>query len=577
MTSRIVLKLFLLTILLCTLILASIYIGQTVFFKDYYVNQKVKDIQTSLQSYKSQYESGEGDAMLAQSLAQDFYRDHGAWLAVLDHNGELIQTDAFDMELTGESLSGQTVTYKVPLYHLVSADEGEGFKGFLADQTPFWIYGIVKGSTLIPAAIRTENNGSGIKIETFENARLKRIMTDLVAEKLKNMDESLEEKLNHESDFNGSKAELYDPFTYMQGKVVKTRFQMLDDTNSLLYTNALFLDRINVFQTELLLKYAPGDAGPQTQDFEQSNAKYKLIIQPMRGSDGNTAYLYAMASLQPVDEAVQMVQSYYVYIIAFVSLLVLFASFYYSMTIARPLLRVNQMTKKLANLDFSAEIPIKSKDEIGDLSRNINSLSQTLHSYIKQLQDDIEKEKRLENTRKEFISGVSHELKTPLSVMKSCISILKDGVAAHKKDHYFAAMEKEVDKMDALIVGMLELAKYESGTYKLKMDEFDIDTVIEAVCEQFRVEMDEKMLRLHLQLSPVKVVASQLRIEQVMTNFITNAILYTPAGQAINVTAIEEADRVAVSVENMGARIPPEQLDKVWDRFYRGDTSRQRS
>ena len=120
------------------------------------------------------------------------------------------------------------------------------------------------------------------------------------------------------------------------------------------------------------------------------------------------------------------------------------------------------------------------------------TLSNKLHSHIGQLEQDIEKERKLENTRKEFIAGVSHELKTPLSIMKSCISILKDGVAEHKKDYYFQAMEKEVDKMDILILDMLELAKFESGTYNMKMDSFYIDEVIEEICEQLSCGDREK-------------------------------------------------------------------------------------
>lgn len=161
--------------------------------------------------------------------------------------------------------------------------------------------------------------------------------------------------------------------------------------------------------------------------------------------------------------------------------------------------------------------------------------------------------------------------------MKSCISILKDGVAEHKKEYYFQAMEREVDKMDTLILDMLELAKFESGTYKMKKDSFYIDTVIEDICEHLSVEIEKKELRVHKHIGPFEVVANQGRIEQVIVNFITNAIRYTPNKEDIIISTIDEKDRIKVCIENKGTHIEEEQLDKIWDRFYRVDAARQRS
>lgn len=345
-----------------------------------------------------------------------------------------------------------------------------------------------------------------------------------------------------------------------------------------IYKNSLFLDSIKEFQTDLLLKENNHiQYSTQIMDYEKNDIKYKLLIKPKKEKDGSVTYIYAMASLQPVDEAVQMVQDYYIYIVAFVVVLIFLASFYYSKQIAKPLLKINDTTKKIAHLDFTEKIPITSKDEIGDLSQNINTLSNKLHSHIGQLEQDIEKERKLENTRKEFIAGVSHELKTPLSIMKSCIFILKDGVAEHKKDYYFQAMEKEVDKMDILILDMLELAKFESGTYNMKMDSFYIDGVIEEICEQLSSEIEKKELSVHKHICPAEVVGNQNRIEQVIVNFITNAIRYTPDKEDIIISTIDEKNYIKVCIENKGAHIEEEQLDKIWDRFYRVDAARKRS
>ncbi|CRI00458.1 histidine kinase [Streptococcus pneumoniae] len=138
-------------------------------------------------------------------------------------------------------------------------------------------------------------------------------------------------------------------------------------------------------------------------------------------------------------------------------------------------------------------------------------------------------------------------------------------------------MEREVDKMDTLILDMLELAKFESGTYKMKMDSFYIDTVMEDICEQLSVEIEKKELRVHKNIGPFEVVANQGRIEQVIVNFITNAIRYTPNKEDIIISTIDEKNRIKVCIENKGTHIEEEQLDKIWDRFYRVDAARQRS
>lgn len=168
-------------------------------------------------------------------------------------------------------------------------------------------------------------------------------------------------------------------------------------------------------------------------------------------------------------------------------------------------------------------------------------------------------------------------MKTPLSVIQSCLSILKDGVASHKRDYYFAAMEDEVRRMDVLIADMLELAKYESGTYKMEMESFDIAAVLERMCAKFASEIAGKQLQLQTHLQPFEVVANQRRIEQVIVNFLTNAIRYTPERQGIIVSTMEERDTIQMCIENKGAHIPDEQLEKIWDRFYRGEPSRERS
>ncbi|EOG8710307.1 TPA: ATP-binding protein [Bacillus paranthracis] len=575
MRKGIVLKLFTLTTALCMLILATIFIGQTIFFKQYYANRKVEDIKVNLNSFEKNYLNYTGNVEGIQKLEQDFLRENNTWITTLDKNGNLKHADDFYFEVTidrrQQKSFGQQI-FKIPLGNLVNIEEIDNklSEQFLGQEIYF--SGVRKEDSFIPFSFSLSKQNLSGSNKPLEKAFQEKIKLDeekkiaageqLAKEKKPAVQEEAAQELG----------------VYIGGRVTKVQLPDINGPVNPIYKNSIFLDNIKGFQTDLLLKESNKIRyTTQTMDYEKNDIKYKLLMKPIKEKDGSVTYIYAMASLQPVDEAVQMVQDYYIYIIAFVVVLIFLASFYYSKQIAKPLLKINDTTKKIAQLDFTEKIPITSKDEIGDLSKNINVLSNKLHSHIGQLEQDIEKERKLEKTRKEFISGVSHELKTPLSIMKSCISILKDGVAEHKKEYYFQAMEREVDKMDTLILDMLELAKFESGTYKMKKDPFYIDAVIEEICEHLSVEIEKKELRVHKHIGPFEVVANQGRIEQVIVNFITNAIRYTPNKEEIIISTIDEKNRIKVCIENKGTHIEEKQLDKIWDRFYRVDAARQRS
>ncbi|MDT3497770.1 HAMP domain-containing histidine kinase [Bacillus toyonensis] len=553
MKKGIVLKLFILTTALCTLILVTIFIGQTIFFKQYYANRKVNDIKTNIQSFEKAYVKAGDDVNTIQELEQNFYQENTTWITTLDKVGNIKYANDFSLEIQLDPNQNKTFSQRliqIPLYSFIDLEDIQRVKYSLEQDSHIIIDGVQEGDAVVPAMLTIKEKNFGL-----ENKQLS------------------ERLYGPKAVYSKERAQLY-----LAGSIKKVQLPEGTVGANSIYGNRVFIDRIKQFQVDLILNQKPNNiTSTEIVDYEENDIKYKLLIKPTVDADGKGNYIFAMTSLQPVDEAVQMIKDYYIYLIIFVLILIVLISFYYSKKIAKPLLQINDTTKKIAGLDFSETIPITTKDEIGDLSQSINTLSKALHSYINQLQQDIEKEKQLENTRKEFIAGVSHELKTPLSIMKSCISILEDGVASNKKDYYFKAMSKEVDKMDMLIIDMLELAKFESGTYKMEMDVFHIDEMIDYICEQLTSDITAKQLHVHKQLFKIEVVANQHRIEQVITNFITNAIRYTPEHENIIITTIEEHKRVKVCVENKGAHIAPEHLEKIWDRFYRGDTSRQRS
>ncbi|GIP03328.1 two-component sensor histidine kinase [Paenibacillus lautus] len=564
MKQGIVLKLFLLTTGLCLFILAVIFTGQTVFFKQFYVHQKVKDVNAALQTYEHSDLNRAANAQEMVKIEQDFYQKNNTWIATLDARGNLKYTEDYIMEIKLEHSDDAMFSNKtliVPLYSFINVED-------FSSNNPFLTPWIKEGEEIAMEGLIM--NGQPVIQRMAMHAYNLREENQLENRQMVNKEGEVVDRTNVIQ-----YREKYPTFL-VKGTITKVRIP--EGAGVSRYSNHLLLERIKAFQADLLYgDWQESNNANQIVDYEENHVDYKIFVDRIQDRDGNPAYLFAMTSLQPVNEAAGMIKEYYVYIIIATLLLVVLASFYYSRQITRPLLRINRTTRQMADLDFSEKIPITTKDEIGDLSRNINELSERLHSHILRLEQDIEKEKQLENTRKEFISGVSHELKTPLSVIQSCLAIMKDGVASHKRDYYFKAMEDEVKRMDLLIVDMLELAKYESGTYTMDMDSFYIDAVIERVCAKLAADIEAKQLHFDMSLKPVEVFANERRIEQVVVNFLGNAIRYTPEQESILVSMLQDGDTVKVCIENKGASIPGEQLEKIWDRFYRGEPSRKRS
>lgn len=565
MNKSIVLKLFMLTAGLSLFLIVAIFALQTVFFKQFYAYQKVKDVRAALAAYEQELQQGaEGPAQTAKR-EQDFYEQHNTWITTLDEQGYLKAADDFSMDIRldhnedDSAYSGRTI--HVPLYSYINVED-------FYTTNPFLEPWIKEGEHIALEGV-SMNGQLVIQRMGWGEAKL-RDETHLENPQLVKKEYEVVNRLDSNEDY----FKKY-PSISLSGTITKLRIP--EGAAVSRYTNRLLLQRVQVFQADLLYGDIPRPQTGQVIDYEENHVNYKLFIDPIQDANGKPAYLFAMTSLQPVTEATDMMNVYYLYIMGAAVLLVFLVSSYYSRKIARPLLRINRTAQQMAALDFSEKIPVATKDEIGQLSRSINELSERLHDHIDRLEQDIEKEKQLEHTRKEFIAGVSHELKTPLSVIQSCLSVLKDGIASHKREHYFAAMEDEVHRMNLLVGDMLELAKYESGTYKMKMESFYIDTVIERICTKLAADIEGKKLQLHASVQPAEVVGNELRIEQVLVNFLTNAIRYSPEQESIFITTKEEQGSIKISIENKGAHIPDEQLEKIWDRFYRGEPSRQRS
>ncbi|MDF2505126.1 MULTISPECIES: HAMP domain-containing sensor histidine kinase [Clostridium] len=295
--------------------------------------------------------------------------------------------------------------------------------------------------------------------------------------------------------------------------------------------------------------------------------------------------IFAVSSLQPVNEASTVIKQFYVYIYITALIFIIILSLIYSNMISKPLIQLNKTASKMVNLNFSEKYIVKSNDEIGNLGNTLNFLAENLNNTMNSLREaneklksDIEKERKLEKMRKEFVGGVSHELKTPISLIEGYAEGIKDNVFQEDKNYYIDVIIDEAKKMGALVSDMLDLSQLESGNFKLKRKNFYIDKLINSTIKKYYTMFNEGEIDVDLSINNnVLTYGDPIRIEQVLTNFITNAIRHTDKKGKITIDTRQVENRVYVYVKNSGNNIEKEELSRIWDKFYKVDKSRNRS
>jgi len=316
------------------------------------------------------------------------------------------------------------------------------------------------------------------------------------------------------------------------------------------------------------------------------NTKYITLIAPVSLESGREDVIFSISPMQPINEAGAIIKEFYVYVYISAVFLILLLSMIYSNMVSKPLIKLNRSANKMLNMDFSEKCEVKTDDELGNLSKTMNFLSEKLGLTLadfqqanEQLTKDIEKERSLERMRKEFIAGVSHELKTPLSLVSGYAESLSDHIVSEDmKDYYLNVIMDETAKMDTLINDMLDLSQIESGQYKLTLTCFNLYSLVLDTMRKYNANIEAKDIKLDISIDnqETKVYADAFRIEQVLTNFLTNAIRSTPKGGSIRINMKTADTSALLQFENTGERIADEALERIWDRFYKTDKSRNR-
>lgn len=262
------------------------------------------------------------------------------------------------------------------------------------------------------------------------------------------------------------------------------------------------------------------------------------------------------------------------------------AAFLFARRFTKPILTLSDIARRMSELDFTMKYPVSRSDEIGELGRSINFLSDQLDKSIsqlqtsnEQLQKDIDRERKMEEMRKEFVSSVSHELKTPIALIQGYAEGLQANVVEDEenKDYYCGVIMDEAGRMDRLVKDLLSLSQLESGYFHLERSVFDISALIDRVLAKFRPIIQAQSAIVQTEKDEeVDAYGDDARIEQVFVNYLNNAIYHLDERKIVKVTVSKVGRKVRVSVFNSGEVIPEESLCDIWNSFYKVDRARTR-
>ena len=292
--------------------------------------------------------------------------------------------------------------------------------------------------------------------------------------------------------------------------------------------------------------------------------KNKTIIYGIKLDDSN--YAFVSASLEPIDTTITVLKNQFIYVTMLVIILSLIVSYFVSRKISSGVIKINREAKKLSKGNF--DVKFDTDQPILELSE----LAETLE-YTK---DELSK---TENLRRELLANVSHDLKTPLTMIKAYAEMVRDVTYKDdtKRTKDLNIIIEETDRLNVLVNDILELSKIQSGTQKLTIEQFDLEKFVKNIIKRYDIMSENKKYKFKVSINKnIIVSADRKRIEQVMYNLINNAINYTGDDKKIIISALELENTVRIEVKDTGKGIDKEELENIWDKYYKIDKTHSR-
>ena len=233
---------------------------------------------------------------------------------------------------------------------------------------------------------------------------------------------------------------------------------------------------------------------------------------------------------------------------------------YFGKRFTKPILKLQKASTELANGNFSVDMEVKSGDEIEDLSLSLKSMASSLDKKY--------------TLQKSFIANVSHDFKTPLSVIRSYSEAIKDGLLDMKSiEHYSNDIIIEVDKLNSLVMDLLQLSKFQEGGYKLNVEAFNLKEFLQSCLNRFYSPAEEKNITLTLSCPDLEVKGDTVYLSRVVYNFIDNAIKFSKNSGIVEISGVNGETGIKVSIKDYGVGISSDNLKDIWNRYFKNSES----
>lgn len=257
-----------------------------------------------------------------------------------------------------------------------------------------------------------------------------------------------------------------------------------------------------------------------------------------------------------------------------------------SRKITKPIMQLANISEKMTHLDFDARYTGKDQNEIAILGENINKMSIALEKTISELktannelEKDIQKKNEMDEMRKEFLSNVSHELKTPIALIQGYAEGLQEGIIddEESREWYCNVIRDEASKMNRLVQKLLTLNQLEFGKDPVNMERFDLVMLVENLLQSVDILLKQNHIRLQMEkYEPIYVWGDEFKVEEVISNYVSNAIHHCSGDKIIDIRFEEYDGIVRMTCFNTGKPIPEDCISHVWEKFYKVDKARTR-